>query len=105
MVQGWANYYGRFHASALRRVPRTLDDFLVRWAQRKYTRLHAHTGQAWKWLWRVRARQPALLPIGRWDHRLDDRRRMNREVHVRFWEGLAVRFRWATQLPHDLLAT
>ena len=23
---------------------------------------------------------------------------MNREVHVRFWEGLAVRFRWATQL-------
>ena len=24
---------------------------------------------------------------------------MNREVHVRFWEGLAVRFRWATQLP------
>ena len=31
--------------------------------------------------------------------RLDDRSRMNREVHVRFWEGLAVRFRWATQLP------
>ena len=23
---------------------------------------------------------------------------MNREVHVRFWEGLAVRFHWATQL-------
>ena len=23
---------------------------------------------------------------------------MNREVHVRFWEGLAVRFRWTTQL-------
>ena len=38
------------------------------------------------------------LPIGRWRHRLDDRSRMNREVHVRFWEGLAVRFRWATQL-------
>ena len=31
--------------------------------------------------------------------RLDDRSRMNREVHVRFSEGLAVRFRWATQLP------
>lgn len=24
---------------------------------------------------------------------------MNREGHVRFWEGRAVRFRWATQLP------
>ena len=23
---------------------------------------------------------------------------MNREVHVRFWEGLAVKFLWATQL-------
>jgi len=23
---------------------------------------------------------------------------MSREVHVRFWEGLAVRFRWTTQL-------
>ena len=27
---------------------------------------------------------------------------MNREVHVRFWEGLAVRFRWATQLSNSL---
>ena len=26
---------------------------------------------------------------------------MNREVHVRFWEGLAVKFRWATQLSHS----
>jgi hypothetical protein len=23
---------------------------------------------------------------------------MNREVHVRFWEGLGVRFPWATRL-------
>ena len=23
---------------------------------------------------------------------------MNREIHVRFWEGLGVRFPWATQL-------
>jgi len=36
--------------------------------------------------------------IGSRRQRLDDRSRMNREVHVRFWEGLAVRFRWATQL-------
>src|SRR5438094_1381458 len=36
--------------------------------------------------------------IGLWYQRLDDRSRMNREVHVRFWEGLAVRFHWATQL-------
>ena len=29
---------------------------------------------------------------------------MNREVHVRFWEGLAVRFRGATQLQDYVLA-
>lgn len=28
---------------------------------------------------------------------------MNREIHVRFWEGLRVRFPWATHLAVDLL--
>lgn len=72
MLQGWVNYYGRFHASALRRALRTLDDFLVRWAQRKYKRLRAHKAQAWQWLWRVYARHPNLFahwgaasPVGR----------------------------------------
>jgi group II intron reverse transcriptase/maturase len=72
MLRGWVGYYGRFHASALRRALRTLDDFLVRWAQRKYKRLRAHKGRAWQWLWRVRARQPGLFahwalasPVGR----------------------------------------
>lgn len=61
MVMGWVRYYGRFHASALRRALRTLDDFLVRWAKRKYKRLRAHEGRAWQWLWRVHARQPDLF--------------------------------------------
>jgi group II intron reverse transcriptase/maturase len=72
MLRGWLGYYGRFHVSALRRALRTLDDFLVRWAQRKYKRLRAHKGRAWQWLWRVRARQPDLFahwalasPVGR----------------------------------------
>lgn len=30
---------------------------------------------------------------------------MNREVHVRFWEGLGVRFPWATQLGDNLCAS
>jgi RNA-directed DNA polymerase len=44
MVMGWVRYYGRFHASALRGALHTLDDFLVRWARRKYKRLRAHKG-------------------------------------------------------------
>jgi hypothetical protein len=27
---------------------------------------------------------------------------MNREIHVRFWEGLRVRFPWATHLSTSL---
>ena len=38
------------------------------------------------------------LRIGRWYQRFDDRSRMNREVHVRFWEGVGVKFSRATQL-------
>jgi group II intron reverse transcriptase/maturase len=61
ILMGWVRYYGRFHASVLRSALRTLDDFLVRWAQRKYKRLLAHKRRAWQWLWRVHARQPDLF--------------------------------------------
>ena len=40
----------------------------------------------------------ACMRIGRWGQRVDDRSRMNREVHVRFWEGVEVKFFRATQL-------
>jgi RNA-directed DNA polymerase len=59
---GWVRYYGRFRPSALRDALRTLDHFLVRWAQRKYKRLRTHKLRAWDWLRRLRARQPALFP-------------------------------------------
>ncbi len=61
VLAGWVRYYGRFHPSALCRALRTLDDFLVRWAKRKYLRLRGHHGQAWDWLHRVQARQPSLF--------------------------------------------
>jgi group II intron reverse transcriptase/maturase len=61
MVMGWVRYYGRFQASVLRGALRTLDDFVVRWAQRKYKRLRAHKGRAWQWLGRIHARQPNLF--------------------------------------------
>jgi len=61
VLAGWVRYYGRFHSSTLRRALRTLDDFLVRWAQRKYKRLRTHKRRAWQWLWRVHARQPDLF--------------------------------------------
>lgn len=62
VLLGWVRYYGRFRPSALREALRTLDHFLVRWAQRKYKRLRTHKLRAWDWLRRLRARQPALFP-------------------------------------------
>jgi len=62
VVRGWIQYYGRFYPSALQRALRTLDHFLVRWAQRKYKRLKRHKWRAWQWLKRLQARQPSLFP-------------------------------------------
>ena len=58
---GWANYYGRFHRSALRKALRTVDSFIVRWAQRKYLRLRGRAKRAWDWLRGVKSRQPDLF--------------------------------------------
>jgi group II intron reverse transcriptase/maturase len=61
VLSGWVRYYGYFYPSALRGALRTLDFFLVRWAQRKYRRLRNHYLRAWAWLGRVRTRQPRLF--------------------------------------------
>jgi len=61
ILVGWVNYYGRFHRSALRRALRTVDPFIVRWAQRKYKRLRGHAKRAWGWLRGVKSRQPNLF--------------------------------------------
>lgn len=61
VLAGWVRYYGRYHPTALRRALRTLDDFLVRWAERKYRRLRNRPMQVWAWLHRVQARQPNLF--------------------------------------------
>lgn len=62
VIPGWVHYYGRFYPSALQRALRTLDAFLVRWAQRKYKRLKRHKLRAWEWLTRLKSRQPTLFP-------------------------------------------
>ena len=40
-MRGWINYYGRFYRVELIRPLRRIDDYLVRWAMRKYKRLRA----------------------------------------------------------------
>ena len=45
MLQGWINYYGRFYKSMLYPVLRHINEYLVRWAMRKYKRLRRHPDQ------------------------------------------------------------
>jgi group II intron reverse transcriptase/maturase len=61
VLLGWVRYYGHFQRSVLSGALRTLDHFIVRWAQRKYTRLRGHTMRAWDWLRRIQSRQPTLF--------------------------------------------
>lgn len=61
ILLGWVRYYGRFRPSALQGALRTLDSFIVRWAQRKYKKLRTHKMQAWDWLRRLKTRRPDLF--------------------------------------------
>jgi RNA-directed DNA polymerase len=61
VVQGWINYYGNFYKSQLYPALRSINEYLVRWAMRKYKRLRGHVRRAWKWLVRVAERDPRLF--------------------------------------------
>jgi len=61
VVQGWINYYGRFYKSGLYPLLRRMNEYLVRWAKRKYKRLYGHTRRARRWLVRVARREPTLF--------------------------------------------
>jgi group II intron reverse transcriptase/maturase len=61
IVRGWINHYGRFYPSWLAKSLRRIDEYLVRWAMRKYKRLKGHRKRAWAFLANVFAREPKLF--------------------------------------------
>ncbi|MEM5405572.1 group II intron maturase-specific domain-containing protein [Paraburkholderia unamae] len=99
VLKGWLKYYGRFYRSALYAVFDSLDQYLVRWVRRKYKRLKDKVSRARELMVKIRHQQPGLF--AHWilaQKTVGNRSRMNREIHVRFCEGLRVRFPWATHL-------
>ncbi len=48
--RGWINYYGRFYPSRLFRTLKRIDEYIIRWARRKYKRLSTSIWRASKWL-------------------------------------------------------
>jgi RNA-directed DNA polymerase len=66
VLRGWANYYGRFHPSALRPVWRHVNDYLVRWMQRKYKHLARGVTRAARALGRLAASAPRSFVHWEW---------------------------------------
>ncbi|MFC5476011.1 group II intron reverse transcriptase/maturase [Paraherbaspirillum soli] len=62
ILTGWVQYYGHFNRALLINALGTVDQYLVRWAMRKYKRLRDKYVQGWQWLNGLRARQPGLFP-------------------------------------------
>ena len=58
VLRGWASYYGRFHASALRPLWRHVNEYLRRWLQRKYKHLERHVKKASRALGQLAAASP-----------------------------------------------
>jgi RNA-directed DNA polymerase len=61
IVRGWINFYGRFYRSEVVRFLRRINDYLVRWAVRKYKRLRHHRARARRFLADVYRREPGLF--------------------------------------------
>jgi group II intron reverse transcriptase/maturase len=61
IVRGWIGYYGRFYRTKLIRTLRRIDDYLVRWAMRKFKRLRGHPTRTWQFLKAIARREPGLF--------------------------------------------
>lgn len=61
IVRGWIQYYGRFAPYRLHPVLRQLNEYLRRWARRKFKRLRHSPWRQWRWLRAVAQREPNLF--------------------------------------------
>jgi RNA-directed DNA polymerase len=65
IVAGWMTYYGRFYRSRLYRLLRRINTYLMRWARRKYKRLHGFT-RCFAWWRGLLDREPTLFRQWAW---------------------------------------
>jgi RNA-directed DNA polymerase len=65
IVRGWMTYYGRYYRTALNRLLKRINTYLVRWAQRKYKRLRPFR-KALRWWTRLTEKQPRMFAHWAW---------------------------------------
>ena len=61
VIRGWWNYYGKFHASEMRRAMDYFHKKLMQWVRRKYTNLKGRKKASRDWLIRISEKLPKLL--------------------------------------------
>ena len=61
MLQGWINYYGRFHCSALYPLFRYFNHALRAWVMCKYQRFRGKKTRAGQYLERISRSRPELF--------------------------------------------
>jgi RNA-directed DNA polymerase len=69
IVRGWMTYYGRYYRTALDRLLRRINTYLMRWAQQKYERLRPFR-KALRWWKDLTARQPHLFAHWAWENEI-----------------------------------
>lgn len=67
IVAGWMNYYGQFYRTALYPLLRRINNYVLRWARKKYKRLGTHK-KAKAWWQVVTDRVPLLFAHWKWTH-------------------------------------
>jgi RNA-directed DNA polymerase len=65
-VRGWINYYGRFYRTELILTLKRINDYLLRWAMRKYKRLRARPQRANRFLAAIAKREQGLFAHWGW---------------------------------------
>ncbi len=68
-ARGWIDFYGRFYRSELIQTLKLINDYLVRWAMRKYKRLRGHPTRTWRFLTAIAQREPGLFAHWAWGAR------------------------------------
>jgi len=68
VLRGWMNYYGRYHASAMKPLWRSINAYLVRWLMRKYKHFALHRTRAYRELSRLAAKSPGMFV--QWESRI-----------------------------------
>ena len=65
IIGGWMRYYGRYYRSAMRPLLQRVNDYLRRWAARKYKRLRRFKRYQ-RWQTRLQTRNPGLFIHWQW---------------------------------------